>query len=602
MQAHVHELGARIWVRRVLAKPADLLARVGSVRDVAKREREPRAPHLEARLAHAHRRGGGFLGARVVLEADAGKRQRHLAVGLAARPKRLVQLDVQVVDRGRGVHVALHPGERHAEQRQRMILADLVDRLVLGERVIEPAVVGGQIGQVDLGHHQAAIAVGGLLERGQRVLALARQELRATLEPARPAIVLLGGQVPVEEAHRLVEGGGHRGRVGHLRQLDRGLADQQLAVARLGGLLDVRSGALERPIGGRHIGAVEQRLQAGGLADVRHGQRVVAVLGERRRQRGQRPLQAIVAAVRDLLLGVTLQAGHRGGLLLLGPEVPGAAAAEPHEQQQEQQHEQATRRAPPPAVWPEVVLHVREAHAGHVQEAAGEQLVEVVLAHRGRLAQRGGGGVLGLLADDPWAHAVDGRHRHGRRRGLLHARRRRRHRRWLRLLICLHHAGGRGGLHHRHVARQHRHGQRRGRIQRLAGARALEQREQERAGRIQVLGVLQHRHRALGVAAAQEDLTQQGKAQPVGAVHLHHPQEFALRFFPLMQRVVRACQQHAALDVVRRAAEPHVAHFDDVFGSTEREVRLAELKEGGGRVTAHRIDQLFHLLRGRSAI
>ena len=68
------------------------------------------------------------------------------------------------------------------------------------------------------------------------------------------------------------------------------------------------------------------------------------------------------------------------------------------------------------------------------------------------------------------------------------------------------------------------------------------------------------------------------------------------------ERVMRSGEQHPPFNTVRRLRQPDVANFDYVFGATQRQIGFSELEERGGRIPAHRVDQLFHLLRGRSSI
>ncbi len=103
------------------------------------------------------------------------------------------------------------------------------------------------------------------------------------------------------------------------------------------------------------------------------------------------------SALPDRLLGLLLEPRDLILLLLLVPPVPGAAAADAEHQHDEQEHERAPRGTAPPPVWPQIELGVRNADAGHVEEAAGERIVQVGLANRRRLAQRRRGGVLLLL-------------------------------------------------------------------------------------------------------------------------------------------------------------------------------------------------------------
>jgi len=115
--------------------------------------------------------------------------------------------------------------------------------------------------------------------------------------------------------------------------------------------------------------------------------------------------------------------------------------------------------------------------------------------------------------------------------------------------------------------------------------------------------VLEHRHRALVIVAAQQHLAEQCEAHPVRAVDLDDAEQLALRLFPLVHRAERPREHDPAFEVIRRGIEAGLADRGRVLGATERKVGLGQVDERRrGRVTPNEIDQLLDFLSRWPAI
>ena len=86
--------------------------------------------------------------------------------------------------------------------------------------------------------------------------------------------------------------------------------------------------------------------------------------------------------------------------------------------------------------------------------------------------------------------------------------------------------------------------------------------------------MLEDRDRALEVRATEQHFAQQGKAGAVRPVDLDHAEQLALCLFPLVERGVGACKQHAALEVIGGRIEAHARDLDGVAWATEGQIGL----------------------------
>ena len=93
--------------------------------------------------------------------------------------------------------------------------------------------------------------------------------------------------------------------------------------------------------------------------------------------------------------------------------------------------------------------------------------------------------------------------------------------------------------------------------------------------------MLEHRHRALEVRAAEQHLAEEREAAATRAVDLDDAKQLALRFFPLMKRRVGPGEHHAAFETIGRVLESQVAHLDRIARPTEREIGLSQIDERG---------------------
>ena len=115
--------------------------------------------------------------------------------------------------------------------------------------------------------------------------------------------------------------------------------------------------------------------------------------------------------------------------------------------------------------------------------------------------------------------------------------------------------------------------------------------------------MLQDRHGALVVLAAQQHLAEEREADAIRAVDLHDAQQLGLRFLPLVHRGEGPREHHPAFEAVGRGIEPEVRDLDRILGTSERKIGLAEIDERRrSRVPPNKIDQLLDFLSRGPAI